>query len=578
MFRSVAAVMRYELITTSRRGRYFLARLVYGLVLLFLLFLNFAQWEAMYPRGGTIDEVRAFAESTFFKFGQAQGIAILCLIPALVAGVIADEYQRKTLHYLLASRLSSAEIVLGKLGGRLMQIGMFVALGLPIVCLLGLLYGGLNPVNVAMVYGGSFTMVLFVSGLSILISTLARRPREAILAAYSVEATWLIGSPALRPFAGYLGWPLEWVESVNSWLYVSNPAVIWDSNGSFVWIGHRWTMTVQEAFFWMVGLQCVFGLLFLMLAIVGLRPLRGSSWPGGRPQTGWFTRLSARFQAAVNARMATILTRNQMLIAPTNRPPCGDHPMLWKERYSSLGGSLRWLGSRPVAIFFAVLLGCYLMDVVRPLLSESLLHGSHSSARTRAALNHELQAVCTLLTFVGMLIIAATAAVSISGEREQDTWVSLKGTLLAPREVVYAKQFGAVWNARWVGLALLVLWGVGLILRALHPFGVLSAALLSALIAWLTAAMGVFLSQRARNSTRALLMTVVCVLVVVGWWVLGALAASLLAPDDVDRLLSGSWPLGSYLLGLGLVFILVTLAALGLTLITVFQLGRSWTE
>jgi hypothetical protein len=71
---------------------------------------------------------------------------------------------------------------------------------------------------------------------------------------------------------------------------------------------------------------------------------------------------------------------------------------------------------------------------------------------------------------------------------------------------------------------------------------------------------------------------VVCVLVVVGWWVLGALAASLLAPDDVDRLLSGSWPLGSYLLGLGLVFILVTLAALGLTLITVFQLGRSWTE
>ena len=60
--------------------------------------------------------MQTFAEATFISVRRAQGIALLCLIPALVAGVIADEHQRKTLHYLLASRLSSAEIVLGKLG------------------------------------------------------------------------------------------------------------------------------------------------------------------------------------------------------------------------------------------------------------------------------------------------------------------------------------------------------------------------------------------------------------------------------------------------------------------------------
>ena len=94
-----------------------------------------------HPAGGTAEQIQTFAEATFIQFAGAQGLALLCLIPALVAGVIADEHQRKTLHYLLASRLSSAEIVLGKLGARMVHVATFVALGIPVVCLLAL-YGG----------------------------------------------------------------------------------------------------------------------------------------------------------------------------------------------------------------------------------------------------------------------------------------------------------------------------------------------------------------------------------------------------------------------------------------------------
>ena len=36
--------------------------------------------------------------------------------------------------------------------------------------------------------------MIFVSGLSILISIMARRPRDAILAAYAFGALWLLGS------------------------------------------------------------------------------------------------------------------------------------------------------------------------------------------------------------------------------------------------------------------------------------------------------------------------------------------------------------------------------------------------
>ena len=144
------------------------------------------------------EEIRLFSESTFMAFAQAQLVTLLCLLPALVAGVIADEHQRKTLHYLLASRLSSLEIVLGKLGARLLHVGTFVALGLPVVCLLAL-YGGLDPRKVGYIYFGTFTTVLAVAGPSMFISVLARRPRDAILAAYALEALWLLGAAGHRP-------------------------------------------------------------------------------------------------------------------------------------------------------------------------------------------------------------------------------------------------------------------------------------------------------------------------------------------------------------------------------------------
>ena len=50
--------------------------------------------------------VARFARDTFQSFAVIQLIAVLLLIPAVFGGAIADEKQRRTLHYLMASRLS----------------------------------------------------------------------------------------------------------------------------------------------------------------------------------------------------------------------------------------------------------------------------------------------------------------------------------------------------------------------------------------------------------------------------------------------------------------------------------------
>ena len=73
--------------------------------------------------------------------------------------MIANEKQRKTLHYLLSSRLTSGEIVLGKLLARMLHVAVFLAIGLPIMSLLTL-FGGVDPLWVVMSTAGTVSTSL----------------------------------------------------------------------------------------------------------------------------------------------------------------------------------------------------------------------------------------------------------------------------------------------------------------------------------------------------------------------------------------------------------------------------------
>ena len=74
-------VVRYELITTARRGRFYIARVVYGLSLLYLLWTRFHEFNATHPQGGTPEQVRKFAEAAFISFAGAQGRPCCALSP-----------------------------------------------------------------------------------------------------------------------------------------------------------------------------------------------------------------------------------------------------------------------------------------------------------------------------------------------------------------------------------------------------------------------------------------------------------------------------------------------------------------
>jgi ABC-type transport system involved in multi-copper enzyme maturation permease subunit len=78
---------------------------------------------------------------------------VLALVPALVAGAVAEERSRRSLDSLLVSPLSGLEIVIQKLAAKLLRLGLLLAVSLPIVCMLAML-GGTDAWTIAAAFGG----------------------------------------------------------------------------------------------------------------------------------------------------------------------------------------------------------------------------------------------------------------------------------------------------------------------------------------------------------------------------------------------------------------------------------------
>ena len=268
-----------ELVRTARRRRYYLLRVAYGFARPApdLGLMNWTWWSTLRNMGRTpsIADVADFAVRTFVAFAMFQLATILVLVPPLFGSVIADEKQRKTLHYLMASQLSSGEIVFDKLAARLLHVGVFVLMGLPVVSLLSL-FGGVAWESIVVAYVGTCSTTFFVAAMATLVSTFARRVRQGVLIAYLLEAAWLILPPVADLICRF-AFPRVylWFEPVNDWVRASSPLFLWSlalrrGIPTPAILGDM--STLIDPFLWMVGLQVVLGMSFLFLAMVLLRP------------------------------------------------------------------------------------------------------------------------------------------------------------------------------------------------------------------------------------------------------------------------------------------------------------------
>ena len=222
-----------ELTRLARQRRWYVLRVALGLGLLALLYevQRETLWISAAGPGWSDDWRLQYVASAILRASLiGQTVAIFFLAPMLVAGAIAEEKQRKTLHYLLASRLSSFEIVAGKLVARLLLVAMPVLMVAP-VAITAAIFGRIPVAMVLMIYGATFTTVVFEAALAILVSTLARRGREAILFMFLLGLAWFVGPILLQNVLTGLRepWPTlyyRWIEPINAPLIELSPLVL----------------------------------------------------------------------------------------------------------------------------------------------------------------------------------------------------------------------------------------------------------------------------------------------------------------------------------------------------------------
>ena len=141
-------VFAYEWLTTTRRWQLLSLRAGFvGVILVGMMFV----WQNSdrFPtpaRPFPFRTLATYGESLYKTVVSIELTLVLLAAPAATAGAICLDKARGTLDHMLATDLSNAEIVLGKLGARLVPVLGLIACGLPIAALAGLL-GGIDPTH-----------------------------------------------------------------------------------------------------------------------------------------------------------------------------------------------------------------------------------------------------------------------------------------------------------------------------------------------------------------------------------------------------------------------------------------------
>jgi ABC-type transport system involved in multi-copper enzyme maturation permease subunit len=513
-------IVYVEMLTVGRRRRYFLLRVVYALLLLVTAWFCYEATFRSY-RSSPLKDQADFANGFFIAFAWIQLIAVTLITPAMLAGTVASEHERRTIDYLLTTPLNDWEIALGKFTARLGAVATQLAVGWPILAIFMTL-GGVGPAQLAAVFGVAVLSLCSTAALSLAISVRAKKSREAITRTYLIMiallsippmATGICAMfqhsrdfPLIAALASFLLQPMGWLTSFNPFVFlvsvlIQGPTMLPMSFGMFA-AGHL-VVTV------LLLLSSVFGVRRFYLRAAGAAtrgseptPVRAAQPVKAAPQAVVPTTEADELTEAeenVVEVTATYASASSARRAPWGRT-LGENPMLWKElvseRTSLKLGILGRIASFLLygfAIFWILLAFFYSFED---------RYFSRDSIRSPMQI-FGLSGV-PMISFLALLLITSRAAGSLTSEKEQDTWLTLISTPLDGREIVRAKIFGAICSVRYWYYLVGIVWILSVLLYPPFIVAVPFLAVAHGMAAFCCASIGVRASLKSPTSLKAM--------------------------------------------------------------------------
>jgi ABC-type transport system involved in multi-copper enzyme maturation permease subunit len=524
----------YDLLRLARRGRSFLLRFTYGLGL--LVFLYFA-YEAAFPGSATLTlssqavpgvplgAQARFAERFIFAFMAIQGLAVLILTPAYLAGAISEEKERRTLELLFTTHLTDWEIVTGKTMARATHLAAVLLVGLPVV-LMAQAWGGVSLPLVLACWIATFTSLISVGAVCMTCSVFARSVLGAVLMSYFFLGI-VCGVFAAVPIASPV--------SFQMWL------------AYFVEAGAPWGVVVAFTATY-VGVHLAVSVALLWFASSALRR-RGMAETRYRAADTLIERPLRPLAAAVEADPTTSW-RSILDDAPTpavepvftprdhvdatdlsnrpkhwhergQRPPVDEaDPLLWKEEHHA-ENPMRTIGMLAMAWFVVAFLLVAALGISALVADVTAWHGldnvamnSHWDAFLESTARPMLHFSAMAITFIAAVGASFSAVQTILHEREQRTLEALLMLPTAREQVLAAKWLGSLRRVQYLLLAAVWFIVLAALIGAIHPAGALVMMFAMAVHLMFLVTLALWLSIACRTSlwgyfTMALMLMVV---------------------------------------------------------------------
>lgn len=289
-------IYKRETMVSARSFRLALTLLVFNGILALVALLN------MYS---TLATVRLTAEVQYTSFfdlyvfvAVLEFLMLIFMMPALTAGSISGERERRSLELMLTTQMTPAEIVFGKLAASLSSMFLMIISSFPIVAMV-FVYGGVTVRDIALLLICYVVAALFVGSIGICCSAVFQKTILSTAVSYVVVGMMVIGTYGVNYFAIYMNRAHmgSYLASAGQtagqgavagkfrWLLLLNPAATFQTAmqrlagqeqvfaSADYWYGSHTAAVVNNGWIrYSIGIQLAIAALLIWIAVGCLRP------------------------------------------------------------------------------------------------------------------------------------------------------------------------------------------------------------------------------------------------------------------------------------------------------------------
>jgi len=181
----------------------------FKLALVLLLFNGILALVAVLNLYSTLEQVRLTAEVQYTSFlnlymfvAILEFVMVIFLMPALTAGSISGERERRTLELMMTTKMTPADIIFGKLAAALSTMVLLIVSSFPVLAMV-FVYGGVTAKDVLLLLACYAVSALFAGSIGISCSAFFKRTTVATVVSYGILAMAVLGTYLLNQVVLY---------------------------------------------------------------------------------------------------------------------------------------------------------------------------------------------------------------------------------------------------------------------------------------------------------------------------------------------------------------------------------------